>query len=286
MPFGLTNAPSTFQNYINSTLQEHLDVFCSAYSDDVLINSNTLEEHRSHVNLVLDKLPSAGLQLDIKKYKFEATEVKYLGLIISCRGIEIDPFKIECVKLWKTPSFVKDVQAFLGLANFYRRFIKEFSRVAIPLTELTKKSTLWQWSTECEKAFVSLKGAFSKSPILRHFDPDRQCIVEVNSSDWAHGGIMSQYNYESNFDPIVFFSGRLQPSQINYEIYDKELLAGVTAFEHWRPELQSTIHPVIVISDHKNLEYFMSTKTLKRRQAQWSEFLSRSNFVITINLVN
>ncbi|KAI0995291.1 Transposon Ty3-I Gag-Pol polyprotein [Podosphaera aphanis] len=281
MPFGLTNAPSTFQNHINNTLQEFLDVFCTAYLDDVLVYSNNLEDHRRHVNLVLDKLKNAGLQLDIKKCQFEATEVKYLGLIISRRGIEMDPVKIECVKSCGKPSCVKDIQAFLGFANFYRRFIKGFSQVARPLTELTRKNITWSWSSNCDQAFNALKSAFVRAPILRHFDPDRRCIVEVDSSDWAHGGILSQFDDEGTLHPVAYFSGKLNPAQINYEIYDKELLAVVTAFEHWRPELQGTLEPISVVSDHKNLEYFMSTKTLNRRQARWSEFLPRFNFVIT-----
>ncbi|KAI0993387.1 Transposon Tf2-6 polyprotein [Podosphaera aphanis] len=281
MPFGLTNAPSTFQSYINSTLQEHLDVFCTAYLDDVLIYSNSRHEHRQHVNLVLDKLQNAGLQLDLKKCQFESEEVKYLGLIISRRGIEMDPVKIECIKSWKTPSCVKDVQAFLGFANFYRRFIRGFSSVALPLTQLTKKNVTWSWSSQAEIAFQALKNSFTKAPILLHFDPDRKCVVEVDSSDWAHGGILSQFDNNNILHPVAYFSGRLTPAQVNYQIYDKELLAIVTAFEHWRPELQGSPEPISVISDHKNLEYFMSTKTLNRRQARWSEFLSRFNFVIT-----
>lgn len=157
MPFGLTNAPSTFQSYINSTLQDYLDIFCTPYLDDGLIYSNTIEEHHSHVNLVLDRLKNAGLQLDISKCKFEASEVKYLGLIISKRGIEMDPVKIECVKSWKIPTCVKDIKAFLGFANFYRRFIRNFSLLAHPLIEITKKNTPWLWSPNCEDAFNSLK---------------------------------------------------------------------------------------------------------------------------------
>lgn len=126
-----------------------------------------------------------------------------------------------------------------------------------------------------------LKNEFIKTPILRHFDPDRRCIVEVDSSDWANGGILSQYDNEGILHPVAYFSSRLNPAQVNYEIYDKELLAVVTAFEHWRPELEGTLEPISVITDHKNLEYFMTTKTLNRRQARWSEFLSRFNFVIT-----
>lgn len=281
MPFGLTNAPSTFQNYINNTLQEYLDVFCTAYLDDVLIYSNTRQEHRQHVNKVLEKLRHAGLQLDLEKCQFEATEVKYLGLMISRRGIEMDSTKIECIRNWNTPVNVKDIQAFLGFANFYRRFIKSFSTIARPLTELTKKNATWNWSLSCQKAFDKLKGEFVKSPILRHFDPDRRSLVEVDSSEWAHGGILSQYDDNGILHPVAYFSGKLSPAEINYEIYDKELLAVVRALEHWRPELEGTIEPVSIITDHKNLEYFMTTKTLNRRQARWSEFLSRFNFVIT-----
>ena len=139
MPFGLTNAPATFQSYINNSLQEYLDVFTTAYLDDVLIYSTTREEHRNHVKLVLDKLRNAGLQLDIEKCQFEAAEIKYLGLMISRRGISMDPMKIDCIKKWNTPVNVRDIQAFLAFANFYRRFIKEFSRIARPLINLTKK---------------------------------------------------------------------------------------------------------------------------------------------------
>lgn len=282
MPFGLTNAPSTFQNYINNTLQDYLDIFCTAYLDDVLIYSNSQKEHRHHVNLALKRLQMAGLQLDIDKCEFETTQVKYLGLIMSHRGIEMDPIKIECIKSWNVPKNVKDIQAFLGFANFYRRFIRDFSLIARPLIELTKKSIQWDWSKDCQAAFEILKNEFIKSPILRHFDPDpdRKCIVEVDLSDWAHGGTLSQYDDEGILHPVAYFSRRLSSTEVNYEIYDKELLAVVNALEHWRPELEGTLEPISILTDHKNLEYFMSTKILNRRQARWSEFLSRFNFII------
>lgn len=119
-----------------------------------------------HVNLVLDKLRKAGLQLDIKRCKFESTEVTYLGMIISRRGVEMDPMKFECVKSLKTPKFIKDIQASLGFANFYRRFVKLFSALARPLTELTRKETHWIWSTDCQKAFSSIETAFTQALIL------------------------------------------------------------------------------------------------------------------------
>ena len=127
MPFGLSNAPATFQARINEVLHPFLDVFCTAYIDDVLVYSDSLEEHRIHVKRVLHSLQQAGLQLDIKKCEFEKTEVTYLGMIISDQGVQMDPAKVACIREWHTPRDVKDVQGFLGFANFYRRFIKEFS---------------------------------------------------------------------------------------------------------------------------------------------------------------
>ena len=139
MPFGLCNAPATFQAYMNKALQPYLDVFCTAYIDDILIYSNTLEEHQEHVNLVLDALTATGLHLDINKCQFETQEVTYLGLIINTTGICMDPSKVDAILTWESPQNIKDVQGFLGFANFYRRFIKNFSRLVKPLVNLTQK---------------------------------------------------------------------------------------------------------------------------------------------------
>ena len=149
MPFGLANAPSTFQGYINSVLHEYLDNFCTAYIDDILIYSNSKAEHREHVRKVLERLREAGLQVDIDKCAFSITEVKYLGLIITTRGIQMDPEKVSAVVDWLPPKNVKDVQSFLGFTNFYRRFIQGFSAVASPLTKLTKKDHAFSWTPEC-----------------------------------------------------------------------------------------------------------------------------------------
>ena len=138
MPFGLCNAPGTFQSFINATLHEYLDDFCTGYMDDILIYSKTREEHVTHVSKVLERLQKAGLYLDIKKCEFFATEVKYLGLIITTEGVKMDPAKIDAIVNWPTPRNLKDVQAFLGFANFYRKFIFGYSGIAGPLTRLTR----------------------------------------------------------------------------------------------------------------------------------------------------
>ena len=280
MPFGLANAPSTFQHYINDVLFEHLDRFCTAYIDDILIYSDSLGEHKEHVRQVLAKLQAAGLQIDITKCDFYVQEVKYLGLIVSTSGIKMDPAKISAIVDWPTLRSVKDVQAFLGFANFYRRFIYGFSRIVRPLHRLTRKDVNFEWTAKCQEAFDKLKTAFITAPILAHFDPDLECIIETDASDFVTAGVMSQRGPDGILRPVAFFSQKHSPAECNYEIYDKELLAIIRAFEEWRPKLEGSGMPVQVLTDHRNLEYFMTTKTLTRRQARWAEFLSQFNFKI------
>ena len=280
MPFGLTNAPATFQTYINKALHPWLDVFCTAYIDDVLIYSDTLEEHREHVRTVLQALQKAGLYLDIRKCEFEVNEVAYLGMIISDSGVKMDPAKIHAITSWQPPSNVKDVQGFLGFANFYRRFIRGFSRLVRPLVALTQKGTIFKWSSACESAFQTLKVAFTSAPVLRHFDPSREVFVETDASDFVSSGILSQKDDAGVLHPVAFMSRKHTEAECNYEIYDKELLAIIRCFEDWRPELEGAAFPITVLSDHRNLEYFMTTKQLSRRQVRWSEFLSQFHFFI------
>ena len=180
----------------------------------------------------------------------------------------------------KSPRNLKDVRAFLGFANFYRRFVKNYSKIVQPLTLLTRKGVPFVWSESQQQAFEELKSTFTSAPVLARFDPDRDVIVETDASDYVSAGVLSQYDDEGILHPIAYFSKKHSPAECNYEIYDKELMAIVRAFEEWRPELQSVINPIRVLSDHKNLEYFTSTKLLNRRQARWSQFLSQFNFKI------
>jgi transposase InsO family protein len=225
-------------------------------------------------------LSKAGLHLKPEKCEFHVQTVKYLGVILTPTGIQMDPAKVEAVKEWPLPQHLKDVQAFLGFANYYRRFIFEYSKKVTPMTTLTHKETPFIWSPECQKVFEELKEAFTSAPILRHFDPDKPIVVETDASDFVSGGVLSQPDEENVLHPVAYFSKKHSPAECNYEIYDKELLAIVRAFEEWRPHLESAPESIKVLTDHKNLEYFMTTKLLNRRQARWSEFLSRFAFVI------
>ena len=280
MPFGLCNGPASFQHFINDTLREYLDRFCTAYLDDILIYSDDEIEHALHVKQVLVKLREAGLQADITKCAFGVTEVPYLGLIVTTKGVKMDPAKIDTVINWPAPVNVRDVQSFLGFANFYRRFVFGFSKIASPLTNLTKKGTKFSWTSDCQQTFNTMKKAFTSDLILMHFDPDKKIVVETDASDFVSAGILSQYDEKDILRPVAYFSKNHNPAECNYEIYDKELMAIVRAFEEWRPELEGSAQPIDVISDHKNLEYFTSTKLLSRRQARWSEFLARFDYKI------
>jgi predicted aspartyl protease len=280
-PFGLANAPSTFQRYINWALRDYLDDFCSAYVDDILVYTDgTLNEHREHVRKVIVRMREAGLQLDIDKCEFEVKTTKYLGFIIEAeKGISMDPAKVSAILEWEPPTTATSVRSFLGFANFYRTFIKNYSDLARPLTQLTHKDKLFVWTTECNDAFIRLKKMFTEAPILVRFDPDRETIVETDSSGWCIGGTLMQLQESQMYHPCAFFSKKNSPAECNYEIYDKEMLAIVRCLEQWDSDLRS-VKGFEIRTDHKNLEYFMTVQKLTERQMRWSLILSRYNFTI------
>jgi transposase InsO family protein len=280
MPFGLTNAPATLQRLMNSILHEYLDIFCMVYLDDILIYSSNPREHSSHVAKVLEKLKGAGLRLKAKKCEFHKDTVGFLGYILTPEGISMDASKVEKILDWPRPTTVKEIQSFLGFANFYRRFIKKYSDISAALTELTKKETVWKWTKMAEEAFQELKSRFTTAPILMTFDPDKKIVLETDASDYAIGACLNQVDDQGKLHPVMYDSRKLSPAELNYDVHDKELLAIVEAFVKWRVYLEGSKYPVQVITDHKNLIYFTTTKILNRRQVRWSETLSSYNFTI------
>lgn len=282
-PFGLTGAPATFQRYINWTLREYLDDFCTAYIDDILIySSGTREDHSAKVGRVLEKLRAAGLQLDLSKCEFEARKIKYLGYIIEVgKGISMDPEKVEAIRSWTTPRTVKGVRSFLGFANYYRIFIKEFAIIAEPLTRLTKKGAAFEWTQQCEEAFRALKEAFVNGPILAIYDPERETRLEPDASGWATGGVLAQYDEDKKaWRPIAFMSTKHTPAECNYDIHDKELLAIMKCVAAWGAELKGLTKTFVILTDHRNLEPFMTKKKLSERQVRWSQTLAPFDFRI------
>ena len=287
MSFGLCNAFETFQSFINNTLREYLNDFCFSYLDDILIFSNFKEEHIEHVRKVLKRLEEVNLFLNIDKCEFFVISVKYLGLIITTDDIKMNSQKIETIVNWKSPKCVKDVQAFLDFANFYRKFIFDYFRLAAPLSRLTKITEVdfaYSWSSEGseEAAFRALKLVFIIAFILQHFNSDLETWIETDAFDWIVVAVLSQRDTDGQLHSVAYMSKKMSSAECNYEIYDKELLAIVRAFEEWRSECAETSveDSVRILIDHKNLEHFMSSKQLNRRQARWAEFLAEFNFKI------
>ncbi|KAH9244971.1 hypothetical protein BASA81_017577 [Batrachochytrium salamandrivorans] len=243
MPFGLANAPAQFQRMMNSLFRDVIGKHVLVYLDDIVIYSDNMSDHIVQVQNVLRVLQDNGLYCKAEKCHFYKSEIKYLGYIISADGLRMDPSKISAVQSWPTPKKVRDLQVLLGFTNFYRALIHDYSSMTANLT----------------KPF----------------------ILETDASDYAISGVLSQYDDFNTLRPIAFYARQMNSAEQNYEIYDKELLAVVESFKHWRHFLQGGLHPVTVLCDHKNLEYFMTTKKLTRRQARWSLELSEYDFSLT-----
>lgn len=280
MPFGLTNAPATFQAFLNDVLRECLDTVVVIYLDDILIYSVDPKDHVTHVRRVLQLLSDAQLQVNLDKCQFGVTKVEFLGYVISPDGISMDPAKVAAIISWPIPTSVRDIQVFLGFANFYRRFIRSFSRIVGPITRLLKKDVPFLWVAAAQAAFAELKIAFTSEPVLSHFDPAKPCFLEPDASKFALGAVCSQPDENGTLHPLAFLSRSLTPPERNYHIHDTELLAAIEGLEHWRHFFAYSEYPATILTDHKNLEFFAEKRSLSPRQIRYSERLSRFNTVV------
>jgi len=280
MPFSLTNAPTAFQRFVNSILSNMLDVCVVIYLDNILIYSEDIESHQKHVREVLRRLRKHNLFAKPEKCEFHTTSTEYLGFCLSPNGLSMSADKVKAISDWPEPHKVKDIQSFLGFANFYRRFIFNYSDIVVPLTWLTRKNIPWNFGEDCCSTFNLLKKAFTSAPILTHWVPDAPLTVETDASDYAITGILSITGSDEVLHPVAYYSRTLSAPELNYDTHDKELLAIFKAFKHWRHYLEGSATPVDVVTDHKNLEYFSSSKVLTCRQARWSEYLSQFNLAI------
>jgi len=276
MPFGLTNAPVSFQPWMNEILSDYLDIFCVAYLDDILVFSPDEETHWEHVRAVLTRVRDTGLTLKASKCEFHTTETEYLGYVISPQGLRMDEEKIRTIKDWKEPTNIKGVQSFLGFANFYRRFIKDYSKITTPLSSLPRKEKAWEWGDKQQEAFETLKKAMITEPILQQFDPERAVTIETDASDYAIGAICSQPDEKGILHPVAYYSRKLKDSERNYDILDKEILAIIDSLQKWDTYCRTTGPKITILTDHKNLEYWKTKKDLNLRQARWGERLANT----------
>ncbi|KAL0388132.1 UNVERIFIED_CONTAM: Retrovirus-related Pol polyprotein from transposon.6 [Sesamum radiatum] len=247
MPFGLTNAPATFCNLMNDVLYEYLDRFVVVYLDDIVIYSETLNEHVKHLRAVFQKLREYELYAKKEKCEFCCEKITFLGHVISQGQIQMDRKKVQAVMDWGIPSKMADLRSFLGLANYYRRFIKGYSKIVNPLTDLLRKDQKWEWTVACEDAFKLLKQAISSQPVLKLPQFDRPFEVQVDASDRALGGVLVQDKH-----PVAFESRKLK--------------------------MQSYGTKFTVVTDNVANTYFKTQRKLSPKQARWQEFLGEFDF--------
>ena len=228
MPFGLCNAPASFQRLMNKVFAKHIGDFIAVYLDDILIFSRSIDEHWQHIRWALEKLREAKLFGRLHKCEFLKEQVDYLGFEVSPGGIRASPGKVKAVIEWPRPKSVHDVRSFLGLASYYRRFVRGFSEIARPLTELTRAGAEWKWSTSQHTAFNRLKLALTTAPVLMLPDFGKQFVVTTDASDAAVGAILEQ-DFGNGLPPIAFASRKLNNAEMRYSAYERELLGIVWA---------------------------------------------------------
>jgi len=239
MYFGLTNSPATFQTMMNDLFRDLINQGDTAtFIDDILVATETEERHDELVEEVLKRLEENDLFMKPEKCKWKVREVEFLGVVIGPKGVEIQKEKIEEVLNWPVPRNIKEVQKFLDLANYYRKFIKDFTRIATPLYVLVRKEQKWKWEKEQEEVFERLKAVFTTEPVLAILDINKEMRVEADASDYATGGVLSTKYEDGKWRQVAFISKSLNTIEWNYEIHNKEMLAVIRCLEAWRYYLE------------------------------------------------
>ncbi|KAJ0680361.1 putative nucleotidyltransferase, Ribonuclease H [Helianthus annuus] len=267
MPFGLTNAPAVFMDLMNRVCKAYLDRFVIVFIDDILIYSKTQAEHEQHLRLILELLRTEHLYAKFSKCEFWLQEVQFLGHTVNKLGIHVDPAKIEAVKNWVAPKSPSEIRSFLGLAGYYRRFISNFSKIAVPLTSLTQKERPFVWGPEQEESFQTLKDMLCNAPILTLPDGNDDFVVYCDASNLGLGCVLMQRD-----KVIAYASRQLKIHEKNYTTHDLELGAVVFALKIWRHYLYGT--KCVVFTDHKSLQHIFNQKELNMRQRRWVELLN------------
>ncbi|GJZ68664.1 putative nucleotidyltransferase, ribonuclease H [Tanacetum coccineum] len=267
MPFGLTNAPAVFMDLTNRVCKPYLDKFVIVFIDDILIYSRNKEEHTYHLRIILELLKKEKLYAKFSKCDFWISTVQFLRHVIDSRGIHVDPTKIEAVKNWASPTTPKEVCQFLGLADYYRRFIKYFSKIAKSLTELTQKNKKYIWGENQESAFQLLKQKLCEAPILALPEGNDDFVVYCDALHQGLGAVLMQRE-----KVIAYASRQLKPPEEDYTTHDLELLAVVFALKIWRHYMYGT--KCTVFTDHKSLQHILDQKELSMRQRRWIELLA------------
>ena len=278
IPFGLRNAPGTFQRLMNYVLQEFLGKFIAVYLDDIIIYSKTYEAHLDHITQVFNALRTANLKIKLKKCYFCLPSISFLGHVVGRDGIRVDPTKVEKIKNFPVPTNVSEIRAALGLFSYYRKFIKDFSKIAKPLTMLLKKETPFQWTEKQQNAFEYLKERLVSAPILRYPDFDQPFTLYTDASITGLGAVLSQKDSEGKEYVVAFASRSLNNAERNYAITDLECLAVVWSINHYQHYLG--LLPFTVVTDHSALKWLQTSKIPTGRRARWIMQLQQYDFII------
>ncbi|KAL0536191.1 hypothetical protein IC582_025130 [Cucumis melo] len=266
MSFGLTNAPAVFMDLMNRVFREFLDTFVIVFIDDILIYSKTEAKHEEHLRMVLQILQDNKLYAKFSKCEFWLKQVSFLGHVVSKAGVCVDPAKIAAVTSWTRPSTVSEVRSFLGLASYYRRFVENFSRIATPLTQLTRKGAPFVWSKACKDSFQNLKQKLVTTPVLTVPDGSGSFVIYSDASKKGLGCVLMQQG-----KVVAYASRQLKSQEQNYPTHDLELAAVVFALKIWRHYLYG--EKIQIFTDHKSLKYFFTQKELNMRQRRWLELV-------------
>lgn len=281
MGFGLSNSPAQFSKLMNTVLKGLSPKICLIFIDDILVPSRSTSEHFRSLRQIFDRLREYNLKLNAKKCIWAREKVIFLGNLVSAKGIECDPAKLKVISEYPSPeqsrSPVKATRSFLGLCSYYRRFIQSFAQIAAPLYDLLKKNQPFKWSDACQKAFQDLKSKLLSPPILGYPDWSRDFILQTDSSDLALGAVLSQTDNEGAEHPIGYAGRSLKKGELNYKIYEKELLALFFGLDHFSSYLIGT--NVTVYTDNRALSFLLkSSKASKsaasQRLARWAMKLS------------
>ena len=274
MPFGLTNAPAAFMDLMNRVFKKYLDKFVIVFIDDILIYSKTREEHEEHLRITLETLRKEKLYAKFSKCEFWMEQVQFLGHIVSREGISVDPAKVEVVLNWERPRTPTEVRSFLGLAGYYKRFVKDFSKIATPLTKLTRKEEKFEWTPKCEESFQELKKRLTMAPVLTLPDETGNFVIFSDASHKGLGCVLMQHG-----KVIAYAFRQLKEYELRYPTHDLELAAIVFALKIWRHYLYG--EKCEIYTDHKSLKYLFTQKELNMRQRRWLELIK--DYDCTIN---
>lgn len=279
VPFGVTAGSMCFQMVMSKVLQGINFKYALVFIDDILCHSPDLDSHFVHLSNIFDRLRQANLKLNPKKCQFAAQRVEYLGHILSAKGTEANPEKIKVIRSYPRPKTKRQVRAFLGLCNFYRRYVPNFSVLANPLNQLLKKTSKLKWTDKCDSAFQQLKEKLSSPPVLAFPNINKDFRIAVDASGTGIGYVLSQFDDDGN-ERVICYGGRsLHPNEIKWSVTDREGLALVEAVKHYHPYLANRHFEVF--TDHISLKWLKTIKLARGRLARWSLLLQPYNFTIT-----